>query len=194
MGKLFRKIITTILDWFLYSVLTEKQKNRLANLFSDKQKEKIKKITKYGKKHSQKTNVKQIKDHLYSLGFTDKALSQLQELLIVEKDPYMRRLVAWELTLWYANKYTKKGAERALIYIKEASAGEKSNDQLRRIAIIEAECLERIDNKDEARQILNERLKVEGHPDLYLGLANLEETIEKRLQWINKTYDYFNLQ
>src|SRR5699024_24885 len=146
MLKFIKKTITNVLDWFLYTVLTEKQKEKLANLFPDRFKEKIKGFTQYGKKHSQKLKVKQIKDHLYTLGFTELALNELHELHQNETDPYMKRLVAWELTLWYANQYTKAGAEQALRYIGDAAHGEKNREQLRRIAIIEAECLARIGN------------------------------------------------
>lgn len=182
-----------IIDWFLYTLLSEKQKEKLANLFSDKQKERIKQITKYGKKHTQKRKVKQIKDHLYTLGFSQTALTQLKDLYETEKDNYMKRLIAWELTLWYANKYTEEDAKQALLFLDGAKCGEKDRHQLRRITIIEAECLERVNDREQAQQILQARLKVEEHWDLYLALANLEQSVERRLHWINKVYEYYDL-
>lgn len=193
MLKFIKKTITNVLDWFLYTVLTEKQKEKLANLFPDRFKEKIKGFTQYGKKHSQKLKVKQIKDHLYTLGFTELALNELHELHQNETDPYMKRLVAWELTLWYANQYTKAGAEQALRYIGDAAHGEKNREQLRRIAIIEAECLARIGNSETAYALLKERIEIREHPDLYLAIANLEENVEERLSWINKAYRHYGL-
>src|SRR5699024_2322833 len=103
MIQLFKRATTGAFDWFLYTVLSEKQKEKLANLFSDKQKENIKRITKYGKKHNQKLKVKKMKDHLYTLGFREKALQHLKEVLHIEQDSYMKRLVACVLTLWYIN-------------------------------------------------------------------------------------------
>lgn len=189
----FKKAVTTVIDWFLYSVLSENQKKKLANLFSDEQKERIKKITKYGKKHSQKVKVKQIKDHLYTLGFTDLALGQLKNMLQQNKDPFLKRLVAWELTLWYTNKYTQEGAKEALRYIKIAEQDEKDSNQLRRIAIIKAECLGRISKIEDAQIVIKKELHKGKHPDLYLALANLEDTVEMRLKWVNKVYAHFNL-
>lgn len=186
-------MITNVLDWYLYTLLSEKQKEKLAKLFSDRQKDRIKRITKYGKKHSQKMKVKQLKDHLYSLGFTNLALEELKEMYQYEKDAYMKRLVAWELMLWYANQYTNEGAHEALTYVTSVKTGEKGQDQLRRIAIVEAECLDRIGKKTAARDVLQHRLSIEKHPDVYLGLANLEATIEQRLDWINKAYRHFHL-
>ena len=191
--KFIRNILTNLIDWFLYSVLNEKQKEKLTNLISDDLKEKIKSFTQYGKKHSQKVKVKKIKDHLYSLGLREAALNELLNIYHQEKDRYMKRLVAWELTLWYANELSEEGAKQALTYISSAKQGEKDLDQLRRIAIIEAECLARIGKKKEAHEILQQNLSVKVHPDLYFALANLENDMEKRLYWINKVYSHFQL-
>lgn len=193
MLTLLKRIVTSILDWFLYTALSEKQKKTLSNLFSDRQKTLLKRLTRYGKKHSQKLKVKQLKDHLYSLGFRDLALQELIQLTKTEKDSYLKRLAAWELTLWYANQYTKDGAEQALFYVGQARNGEKDSDQLRRIAIIQAECLDRMGRQDEARQLLTTQMSEEEHPDLFLARANLEENIEHRLTWINKVYHHFNV-
>ena len=191
--KWLKKIITNMIDWFLYSVLSEKQKEKLTNLFSEEQKEWIKRFTQYGKKHAQKAKVKKIKDNLYSLGLTDEALAEFKHIFEHDKDKYLKRLVAWELTLWYTNQYTETGAKRALEYIEYAKLGEKDVDQLRRIAIIEAECLARIGKKEEARTVLEKNLQQRIHPDVYLAIANLEDSIEERLYWINKVYSHFNL-
>nr|WP_246187557.1 glycosyltransferase family A protein [Ornithinibacillus caprae] len=36
-------------------------------------------------------------------------------------------------------------------------------------------------------------LTLDKHPDLFLAKANLENSIEKKLNWINKAFDYYNL-
>src|SRR5699024_9772846 len=194
MIQLFKRATTGAFDWFLYTALSEKQKEKLANLFSDKQKENIKRITKYGKKHNQKLKVKKMKDHLYTLGFREQALQQLIDVLQTEQDSYMRRLVAWELTMWYTNLYTEEGAKEALTYIQTAELGEKDKHQLRRIAIIKAECLERTHQTNEAKHVLQQALDVELHHDLYLAYANLEKDMQARLTWMNKVYEQYQLQ
>src|SRR5690625_4531896 len=117
----------------------------------------------------------------------------MTEMYKIEKDPHMKRLLAWELTLWFANKYTKEDAEKALFYIDDAKAGERDINQLRRIAIIEAECLGQIDAKEDAYRVLEEAKAKEAHPDIYLALANLENKVENKLHWINKAYQFYKL-
>src|SRR5690625_180683 len=185
--------MTNTVDWVLYSVLSEKQKESLKNIFSEKQKEKLKQITQYGRKHKQKLAVKQLKDHLYTLGFRDRALRELTAWYEQEQDVYVKRLLAWELMLWHVNQLTETGAKEALGYLHDAKNGEKDDNQLRRIAIIQAECLVNINNKGTAQMVLQERLDKAPHPDLYLAMANLETELDRRLQWVNEAYAYYDL-
>src|SRR5690554_4301206 len=110
-----KKVITGPIDWFFYSVLTEDKRKRLAEMFSDEQKQKIKKII-FGKKEAQRQKLKRIKYHLYNLGFTDRAKMDLEDFFKTSKDIELKRLAAWELTLWHANQNTKTGAMEALNY------------------------------------------------------------------------------
>lgn len=185
--------MTNTVDWVLYSVLSEKQKESLKNIFSEKQKEKLKQITQYGRKHKQKLAVKQLKDHLYTLGFRKQALRELTAWYEQEQDVYVKRLLAWELMLWHVNQLTEAGAKEALGYLHDVKNGEKDDNQLRRIAIIQAECLVSINNKGTAQMVLQERLDKAPHPDLYLAMANLESEIARRLQWVNEAYAYYDL-
>lgn len=187
-------MIVSVMDWFLYTLLTEKQKSFLANLFTDKQKEKLKKVTKFGKRHTQRRIIEQIKYDLYNLGFTERAYAELKATFEAAEDLYLKRLAAWELTLWHTNMYTKKDATMALQYIQVALDGEKDGDQLRKGAIIKAECLERLDKIDEGIQVIQDMLSIQKHPDLYLAMANLEEQIDDRLTWINKALSTYELQ
>src|SRR5699024_12715994 len=66
--------------------------------------------------------------------------------------------------------------------------------QLRRIAIIRAECYERIGHIDQAHEVIERALEAEKHPDLYLAAANLETSIDARLQWLNKVFSSYALQ
>lgn len=189
-----KKWITNVIDWFLYTLLSEKQKKKLASLFSERQKAWLKNVTKFGKRHQQKKHIKHVKDHLYSLGFTTLALNEMKRIYETTKDTYEKRLIAWELSLWHTNELTKEGAKKALQYLESALDGEKDSDQLRRIAIIQAECYERLDEIENARATLQAQLNENVHPDLYLALANLETSIEKRLTWINEAYAHYQLE
>ena len=189
-----KRLLTQFIDWFLYTVLSEKRRQKIANLFSERQKEFIKRFTQHGKRHQQKQLIKKIRDNLYSLGMRQKALAKLETIVTTTKDNYLKRLAAWELTLWHINELTKDGAEKALTYIKQAANNEKDSEQIRRITIIEVECLARLKRTDEARKRLKQLMQTTSHPDLYLAQANLEEEIPTKLKWINKVYEYFNVQ
>lgn len=183
------------MDWFVYRLLSEKQKKWLASLFSEKQKNRLKQITKHGKRHAQRERVQTIKHHLYDLGFTTKGLEALKQLhATTDDEPYLKRLTAWELALWYANQYTKEGAQKALEYLDAAKDKEKDRDQLRRITIIEAECYERLDQIAEGKKVIDHQLAMQQHPDLFLARANLEATMAQRLPWINRAFGVYNLQ
>src|SRR5690625_7864445 len=88
--RLIKKMVVAPIDWFLYTVLSEKQKKKIANLFTENQKDTIKRITKHGKQQAQRAKVKKVKDHLYTLGFTDRALAELETLHNENKDGVMR--------------------------------------------------------------------------------------------------------
>lgn len=156
-------------------------------------KEKIKRLTQFGRKHQQKMAVKQLKDHLYTLGFRNRALTELITWYETEKDDYVKRLLAWELMLWYVNQQTEEDANQALQYSNAVKHGEKDQNQLRRIAIIEAECYLALNDKKSAHSTLQSQLNQASHPDLYLAMANLEEQLEDRLVWINKAYTHYEL-
>src|SRR5690625_2898360 len=181
MFRLLKKLTIVPIDWILYRMLNEQQRKKLTNKLSDEQKAKIKRLI-GGKKQAQRQHLKQIKHHLYSLGFREKGLEDLKSFHANIKDKHLKRLAAWELVLWYANMYTKDGAKQALAYIPAVSDGEQDPDQLRRIAIIRAECHERLNQMEEGKRILQEMLETQTHPDLYLGLANLEASIKDRVR------------
>jgi len=193
LAKIRQRLVGAV-DWILYTVLSEKQKNKLSNMFSDKQKENIRKLTQFGKKHQQKLHIKNLKDHLYSLGFTEEALSDLHREYNDSKDSFVKRLIAWELALWHANHYTKDHAKKALDYLEKAEVGEKDAQKLQRIAIIRAESLAHLGEVEKAKASLQEQISIQAHPDLYLGLANLETRLEMRFEQINKAFTMYQLE
>src|SRR5690625_7696755 len=125
MIRVIKKGITSVSDWMLYSVLSEKQKESLKNLFTEEQKEKLKELTQYGRKHTQKKAVKHLRDHLYSLGFTQQALTELKTWYQKEKNNYVKRMIAWELMQWHDNKHTNDDAIVSLIFSYVAMCGER---------------------------------------------------------------------
>lgn len=190
MGKL-KKIIVAPVDWVLYSLLGDKQRKALGNIFSPKIKELLIKVL-TGRKNEQRQELKMIKYHLYNLGFVEKGLADLEAFIAKTKDPFIKRLAVWELILWHINKGTKEGAEQALLHMPDLDK-EKSMDQRRRIAIIKAESYELLGQRENAKQVINSMLQEQKHPDLYLALANLENEMEERISFINQVMDLYGL-
>ncbi|MFC3039730.1 glycosyltransferase family 2 protein [Virgibacillus xinjiangensis] len=188
-----KKTIAGMMDWVLYTLMNEKQRKKLGDLLSREQKDRLKE-TLHGKKAVQRKKLRQLKHHLYNLGFTERALKELEEFYQQAEDPGIKRMAAWELVLWNAGKYSEEGAAKALEYLPAAASKEKSEDQLRRIAILEAECRDILGEQERGRQAIQKVLSKQKHPDLYLAMANLQATVDDRLEWLNKAMEAYQLQ
>lgn len=191
--KKIKRMIINILEWFIYSVLSTNHRNKLITLISHKTKKRIKNLFKKGKTQTQLRRVERLKYKLRNLGFEESALQELEELYKKSQSPNMQRTIAFEIALWHANKQTEAGANLSLPYLRKAIEGEVDLVKLRQIAILQSECLLLIHKKNEARQVLQEILNNQTHPDLFLAMANTEDSPEERLNWINKVYDYYKI-
>src|SRR5699024_7063568 len=145
----------------------------------------------YRRKDAQ-NKLKQYTYHLYELGFTTKALKDLEHLYESTRNNNLKKAIAWELALWHANKYTETGAEQAFEYLPQAVRGVKDKRFLRRAAIIAAECADTLNHRVSAKKILKTVMH-QNHPDIYLAMANLEDSLDDRADWINKTNEYYNI-
>src|SRR5690625_1429008 len=145
------------------------------------------------KKKQAANDLKPYMKNLYNEGFIDEALEDLQQIYKETNNRYLRQAVAWELALWFANKQTENSAFRAIPYVQDAKSIEKEHAALRRMTIIEAECLVTLGERDHAHALLLDQLEEEAHPDLYLALANTEASVEKKLHWINQAFQFYNL-
>ena len=190
---MLKKLISKPVDWVVYSVMGEKQRKQIGDMLSKKQKENITRLLN-GKKFRERRKLKALKHHLYNLGFTERALKDMKHFQKQTDNMEIRRLISWEMSLWHANKNTVEGAKEAVKFLPEASEGENSPDQLRRIIIVTAECFGRLAHKEHARELLEKQLNSAPHPDLYLALANLEEDIETRMKIINKAFEMYDLK
>ncbi|WP_059102768.1 glycosyltransferase family 2 protein [Shouchella shacheensis] len=150
----------------------------------------------YSKAYKRKNAENQLKNykyHLYTLGFTEKALSDLERLYEGTDDRYLKKAIAWELALWHSNKYTQDGARQALEYLSMTIRGEQDADFLRKAVMIAAECLDRLGETDKAKQLIQGRINSTPHPDLYLASANLEVLLEERVKRVNQAMQLYEL-
>ncbi len=146
------------------------------------------------KKKKAKRQIKKLKYNLNELGFEKKALFDLERIFQTTDNRYLKKLAAWELALWHANKYSKEGAIRSLFYLSEAKRKTKDKDFLRKIAIMEAECHLLLNQIEEGKDVIRKALMNGEHADLYLAAANLESTIEEKLKWINRSLDLYGME
>src|SRR5690625_3036670 len=56
------------------------------------------------KRKDAENKLKKYKTYLYDLGFTERTLKELKKIYRTTDNKYMKKAVAWELGLWYANK------------------------------------------------------------------------------------------
>lgn len=187
-----KKILIHILDWLLYKMLKTKQKQYVSNLFTAKQKNRVKRILNTGNKRAHIKKIEQLKYKIYNLGFFEKGLMELQSVFNDTPDPFLKRLAAWELAVWYANQYSKEGAKRCIAFLEEAAVNEKDKELLRRAAVLKAESYEILGELTRGKQVISDALVLEEHADLYLAAANLETSIEAKVDWINKAFDMYN--
>ncbi len=150
----------------------------------------------YSRSYKQKdasNKLKKYKRYLYNLGFEDRALADLERLFHKTSNDYLRKAVAWELSLWYANKLDKETAELTLFYSEIALERETRPEMFRRGTIIQAEALDLLGNQEEGKKLIQRALKKQKHPDLYFSLANLEKEIPARMQAMNQALAMYQL-
>ncbi len=130
---------------------------------------------------------------MLNLGFTERGY---QDLLILAKDdnkPKLKRLAAWELALFHANKYSIEDAKESLKFIDIAIDGVKDDVKLRAAAVLTAESLDLLGRVNEAREIIEQAPGFGENADLYLAMSNLETDIENKLSWINQALELYHI-
>ncbi len=190
---MIKKILSKPVDWVVYSLFNENQRKRIGDMLTQTQKDTVIRLLN-GKKFTERRRVKSLKHHLYTLGFTERALDGMRKLRDETDNPDIKRLISWEMSLWHANRNDVEGAQRALEYLDDAYSKEDGPDQKRRLAIVKAECLDRTGQRKAAIRLLSSHLEAQPHPDLCLGLANLEADIDRRMVLINEAFRMHDLQ
>ncbi|MBB4148590.1 glycosyltransferase [Sphingobium scionense] len=155
----------------------------------------------HGQKHGYKTkapkdfalrDMKRTKDKLLSLGFTDKALDDLQKILANSPDEEVRTLAARELVLWHMRSKTSEGYATALHYAQQSHASTTSLDHRRRMVTAILLCQYFLGLREEASTTYEEAALVgELSPDAMLAWINFQETPEARITWINHVLQSF---
>ncbi|MGP4038858.1 glycosyltransferase [Gracilibacillus sp. D59] len=193
MKKRIKKIIVSIVEFIAYNIISSKHRRQMVDRLPSALKNRIKGLVKTGKQQKKFNNVENIKYKLRNLGFEEKALIELEQLMKTTNDILIKKLIAWELAVWHSNKQTEEGARKSIKLLPIVSRGEKDTVKLRQITVIQAENLILLGDIKRAKNLIDKMLNVEPHPDLYLARANTENSVNDRLKWINKVYEYLSL-
>ncbi|MDX5474076.1 MAG: glycosyltransferase [Bacillaceae bacterium] len=192
MAKKLKGLISDFIHWFVENILNTRQRSFVKNIFSDKQKDFIKKLLKNGKKIKQIKSVDNIKYKLNSLGFTKRAYIDLLELS-KDSDVFLKQLASWELAVYHSNRYTKEDAKKCIEFLEQALQGVKDSNKIRQGLILKAESLDILGEAKQAKSVILQELEKNPHPDLFLAYSNLETTVDKKLDFINRMFNEFSV-
>ena len=137
--------------------------------------------------------IHKLKNRLSALGFTERALEDLQNLVTDSSEPTLQSRAAWQLALWYADQYSEEGARQCLKLLPVALQGENDAVLLRQAAVVEAECQEVLGNLEAAHLAISRALELGPHADLFLARANLESSASAQIEWVNKALELYGL-
>lgn len=186
------QIVSIPADWALEKLRHSKRARSLHNIMTPKQKKLIRRVLGFGKIKN-RWEMGNAKQRLYNLGFTKRALADLKALYNQDDNLYLKRSAAFELMLWYAHQYTQEGARQSLDILTDAVKGERDPQRLRKAVVVETECLGILGDKEEAKQVITRALESCAHSDLYLAAANLESSVPRRLEWINRALRFHGI-
>lgn len=148
---------------------------------------------KNNQKRKNERQVKLLRLKLLNLGITKRAFADLKKLVADDSEPYMQRLAAWELALWYADKYNREGASQCLDLLLIATQDENDPERLCRIAVLKAECHDILGDLEAGKKVIQHALFSGDDADLYFAAANLETSISRRIDYINKALELYGI-
>jgi|GEM_PF-1717303 len=140
-----------------------------------------------------RSEVRMVKSKLLNLGFHERGLQDLRAMVDQGWDANLRRIAAWELAVWHANRYTENDARESLRLFDIVSEQIPDHQQARFLAVLKAESHHLLGNVRQAYDALEEALTRVPHADLYLGMAGLEESPDRRLACINHALRLYGL-
>lgn len=136
------------------------------------------------KKHARK-RVTHARVHLYTLGFLERGLQELQLLTEDRTNAFMAPWAEWELALWYASHEDSANRQQALEHIRRYRSHDFELFNEAAIAIVEAECLNAVGQREGALSLLERAQRSGATGDILLAQANLHEG-EDKLAAINR--------
>lgn len=164
------------------SLMKEKQDEKMSHISYEKRKVSV--------KDQELRSIKYTKNKLYSLGFKDRALRDLDDMYRNGQSIKIRYRAALELFIWYANKSNAVEVEKALGYltfVMEHIGDETLKTQL---IILEIDCLIKLGRYEEAIARMN---TTDDTLDMVLVAANISNEQSSILSKVNKVLKLNNV-
>lgn len=139
-------------------------------------------------------HVASVRAKLLSLGFTERALAELEEISTDAKRPETRATAARELALWHMRDKTPAGYREALRLLDCARTDAPNLAFRRKLAVLELLCHHFLDDPEEALACYDRAVNAgELSPDLMLARSNLEPLASGRLDLMNRVLEHYSL-
>ncbi|MFO7843779.1 MAG: glycosyltransferase, partial [Bacteroidales bacterium] len=153
-----------------------------------KPKRSIERIKKKRARAVEKANrkAKELEYRLNSLGFVERALEDLHNIVFSKEKLFKKRPAARVLGCWYANQNNIESARRCLDVLAVAKRGEKDQNLLNKTLILEAECHQVLGDNETGKKKIEKALRFSPDADMYLAMANFEPSVTEKLKWINR--------
>lgn len=134
-----------------------------------------------------RAQVQALRKKMLELGFIERASADLQACVDQDDNLYLRQLAAWELAVWNANQYSEEGARRCLELLDTVANGNDDPAALGRVEVLRAENRNLLGQRAEAAEGLESAISRLGpDADFFLGLCGLEESVERRIELVNR--------
>lgn len=137
--------------------------------------------------------VANLRRKLVADGFVEKAYSLLKETALTFEKKSVRQEAAWELAVWHARQNRPEDDRECIQWLNLAIDSHSTPEKARRAAIIRAECLARMGKPKKAAEAIENSLQLKPVAGLMLAAANLANTFESKMDWLNKAFALYNL-
>jgi len=138
--------------------------------------------------------IRELKEKLYVLGFEERALKELHD--IVDNNSLtksIRNLAVRQLVVWYSNRMDKNNAQKCIELLDISLDGVHDINNLCNTFIIKAECYKVLGDIDQSKREIAQAFFLIEDANMYLVACNFEPSINDRIKWINKALQLFNI-
>lgn len=138
--------------------------------------------------------IRKLKEKLFVLGFEERALNELHDIV---KNNYLtkkiRAVAAWELSMWYSNKLNENDAHKCIELLDISLDGVNDTNRTYHAFIIRAECYKILGDIDKSKIEIEQAFKLIGDANLCLAASNFEMAVDDRIKWVNKALQLYNI-